>query len=117
VLQKYAFCSIIAYKCFERVIILAKAITVRVDDEVKEQAEIMLDDIGISMTTFFLASLKALIREKKIPFAMVTSQYLTDHIIIEKLAEAEKEANNPNSTWLSHDEVFGKIREKYKYEV
>ena len=30
---------------------MAKAITVRVDDDVKEQAEIMLEDIGINMTT------------------------------------------------------------------
>jgi len=96
---------------------MAKAITVRVDDDVKEQAEIMLDDIGMNMTTFFLASLKALIREKKIPFAMVTSQYLTDRAILEKLAEAEKEADNPDTVWLSHDEVFGEIREKYKYEI
>jgi len=99
------------------VIILAKAITVRVDDDIKEQAEIMLEDIGMNMTSFFLASLKALIREKKIPFAMVTTQYLTDLIILEKLKEAEKEADNPNTSWLSHDEVFRRIREKYGYEV
>jgi len=29
----------------------------------------------------------------------------------------KKEANNPNTTWLSHDEVFSKIREKHGYEV
>ena len=96
---------------------MAKAITVRVDDDVKEQAELMLEDIGMNMTTFFSLSLKALIREKKIPFAMVTSQYQTDKLILEKLAVAEVEANNPNTKWLSHDEVFGKIREKYGYEV
>ena len=99
------------------VITLAKAITVRVDDDVKEQAEIMLDDIGMNMTTFILASLKALIRERKIPFAMVTAQYLTDQAIIGKLAEAEKEASNPDTVWLSHDEIFGKIRKKYGYEI
>ena len=96
---------------------MAKAITVRVDDDVKEQAEVMLDDIGMNMTSFIHASLKALIRERKVPFAMVTTQYLTDQIILGKLAEAEKEADNPNTTWLSHDEVFSKIREKYKYEI
>ena len=48
---------------------------------------------------------------------MVTTQYLTDEIILGKLAEAEKEADNPNTTCLSHDEVFSKIREKYKYEI
>lgn len=96
---------------------MAKAITVRVDDDVKEQAEIMLEDIGINMTTYFVSSLKALIRERKIPFEMVTTQYLTDKMILEKLAEAEKEAAIPNTKWLSHDEVFSKIREKHGYEV
>jgi len=96
---------------------MAKAITVRVDDEVKRQAESMLDDIGMNMTTFFLASLKALIREKRIPFAMVTTQFLTDQDILSKLAEAERESENPNTEWLNHDEVFGKMREKYGYEV
>jgi antitoxin component of RelBE/YafQ-DinJ toxin-antitoxin module len=69
------------------------------------------------MTTFFLLSLKALIREKKIPFAMVTSQYQTEQIILDRLAVAEIEANHPNTKWLSHDEVFSKFREKYCYEV
>ena len=96
---------------------MAKAITVRVDDDVKEQAEIMLEDIGINMTTYFVSSLKALIRERKIPFEMATTQYLTDQLLLVKLAEAEKEANDPDTTWLSHDEVFGKIREKHGYEV
>ena len=73
----------------------------------------MLEEIGINMTTFFISSLKALIRKKKIPFAMVTSQYLTDQIILGKLSEAEKEADDPNTKWLSHDEVFGRIKEKH----
>ena len=94
-----------------------KAITVRVDQTVKEQAERMLDDMGINMTTYIVSSLKALVREKKIPFELVTTQYLADRIILEKLAEAEKEATDPNTIWLSHDEVFSKIREKYGYEI
>ena len=94
-----------------------KAITVRVEQTVKEQAERMLDDMGINMTTYIVSSLKALVREKKIPFELVTTQYLADRIILEKLAEAEKEASDPNTIWLRHDEVFSKIREKYGYEI
>jgi len=93
---------------------MSSAITVRVEPDVKEQAEIMLEDMGITMTTFFVSSLKALIREKKIPFEMVTTQYLRDQVILEKLAEAEREAENPNTVWLSHGEVFGKFKDKDK---
>ena len=94
-----------------------KAITVRVDSTTKEQAERMLDDMGINMTTYISSSLKALVRERRVPFEMVTSQYLSDQEIIAKLVESEKEANDPNTRWLSHDEVFGPLREKYGCEV
>ena len=112
-----ANCSIIAYNIHKGLIHLeTKAITVRVDQTVKEQAERMLDDMGINMTTYIVSCLKALIREKKIPFELVTTQYLADKLIIEKLIEAEKEASDPNTIWLNHEEVFSKIREKYGYD-
>jgi len=100
------------------VIVLAtKAITVRIDDAVKAQAEAMLKDMGMNMTTYIASSLKALVRQRKIPFEMVTTQYLADQIILNELAVAEKEVTDPSETWLSHDEVFGKIRERYGYVV
>ena len=94
-----------------------KAITVRVDAATKKQAEKMLDEMGINMTTFIASSLKALVREKRIPFEMVTSQYLVDKEIVASLMEAEQEANDPNTKWMSHEEVFGSLREKHNYEV
>jgi addiction module RelB/DinJ family antitoxin len=94
-----------------------KAITVRVDGVTKEQAEKMLDEMGINMTTYIASSLKALVRERRIPFAMVTEEYLNDQIILSKLAAAEKEANDPNTVPLEMDEVFGRLRKQYGYNV
>lgn len=94
-----------------------KAITVRVDGATKEQAEKMLDEIGISMTTYIASSLKALVRERRIPLAMVTEEYLSDQIMLAKLAEAEKEAADPNARWLTQDEVFGPFRERFGYAM
>ena len=94
-----------------------KAITIRVDDAIKDQAETMLNDIGINMTTFIVSCLKALIRERKIPFEMVTTQYSIDQMILEKLIEAEREAADPDTIWVSHNEVFKRFREQYDYEV
>jgi DNA-damage-inducible protein J len=94
-----------------------KAITVRVDGVTKEQAEKMLDEMGINMTTYVVSSLKALVRERRIPFAMVTEEYLSDKIILAKLAEAEKEAADPNTKWLTQDEVFAPIRERFGYGI
>jgi len=94
-----------------------RAITVRVEDDVKKQADIMLEEMGITMTTYIVSSLKALIREKKIPFSMVTTQYLVDQVVLGKLVEAETEAADPATAWLTHEEVFKKIRERHGYEV
>ncbi|MDR1689501.1 MAG: type II toxin-antitoxin system RelB/DinJ family antitoxin [Clostridiales bacterium] len=94
-----------------------KAITVRVDSSTKEQAERVLDDIGINMTSYISSSLKALVRERRIPFAMVTEEYLCDQIILSKLSEAEKEISNPNTVLIDHDDVFAPVRKRFGYEV
>jgi len=53
---------------------MSKAITVRVDENVKQQAEDMLNEIGLNMTTYINSSLRALVREKKVPFELTTKQ-------------------------------------------
>jgi len=37
--------------------------------------------------------------------------------IDEKLAEAEQAAADPDAVWYTHDEVFGRLRDKYGYDV
>jgi len=53
---------------------MSKAITVRIDESVKQQAEDMLNEIGLNMTTYINSSLRALVREKKVPFELTTKQ-------------------------------------------
>ena len=115
-------CCKIEYKMKELIVLANKAsadkaITVRVDSATKTKAEKILNDIGINMTAYISSSLKALVRERRIPFAMVTDDYFTDRIILAKLSEAEKEASDPNTKWLTQDEVFGPIRKRFGYEV
>ena len=68
-----------------------KAITVRVEYAVKKQAEAMLEEMGLDMSTYIIASVKALVREKKIPFPMVTGQYITERAPLECLAVSSAE--------------------------
>jgi len=91
-----------------------RAITVRIDGATKEKAEKMLEDMGINMTAYVASSLKALVRERKIPFDMVTSEYLNDQAITAKLAEVEAD---PNTKWLTREDVFEPIRERFGYEI
>jgi DNA-damage-inducible protein J len=87
-----------------------KAITVRVDENIKKQAEEVLDDIGLNLTTFIGASLRAVVREKRVPFDMVSTEYLTDQIILEKLTEAQEYSRKPDAVKYSKDEFFSKAR-------
>ena len=51
---------------------MSKSIAIRIDDELKQQAEKTLDEIGLNMTTYVIASLKALVREQGVPFELKT---------------------------------------------
>ena len=53
---------------------MSKAVTMRIDENLKQQAEETLEEIGLNMTTYFITSLKALVREKKVPFELTTIQ-------------------------------------------
>lgn len=44
---------------------MSKSITMRIDDNLKKQADEILEEIGLNMTAYFTSSLKALVREKK----------------------------------------------------
>ena len=92
-----------------------KSITVRVDEETKSSAEAILDDIGINITTLFNACLKAVVREKRVPFALVSREY--NHAIKEKLEESLAVAADPSAKRYTHDEIFAPLREKFGYEV
>jgi len=92
-------------------------ITVRVEDDVKKEAEIILDDIGINVTTLFNACLKALVREGRVPFELASSELVLKRVIRKKLEESQVAASSPDMPRFTHDEIFGRLREKYGYEV
>jgi len=94
-----------------------KTITVRVEEEVKRQAEVILDDIGINITSLFNACLKALVREQKVPFALVSNEYILKETIREKLEESQAIAADPNAKRYTHEEIFNPLRGKYGYDI
>jgi len=72
---------------------MSKAITVRIDENVKQQAEDMLNEIGLNMSTYINSSLKALVREKKVPFELTTRQHANSEYLTkldESIAQAER---------------------------
>ena len=94
-----------------------KTITVRVEEDTKRQAEAILDDIGLTVTGLINACLKAVVREKRIPFQLVSSEYEFQQMVRAKLEESEAAANDPSARRYTHDEIFAPLREKYGYEI
>ena len=94
-----------------------KTITVRVDEDTKREAEIILDDIGLNVTTLFNACLKAVVREKRVPFSLVSSDYEINKMIRSKLEESLIVAEDPSAKRYTHEEIFGPLRKKYGYEL
>ena len=90
-------------------------VTVRVDDCIKEQAEIILDDIGINLTTLFNACLKALVREQRVPFELASTEFALRKAIRKKLEESKAVAADITNRRYTHEEIFGPLREKYNY--
>jgi DNA-damage-inducible protein J len=86
-----------------------------VDENVKLQAEPILEDIGINVTTLFNSCLKALVRERRVPFSMEDGSRA--RLIREKLEESLAVAADPAAPRFTHDEIFAPLKEKYGYDV
>ena len=72
---------------------MSKTVMIRIDDKLKKQAEEMLEEMGLNMTTYFTSSLEALIREQKVPFELITVQKLNADYLA-KLDNSLEEARN-----------------------
>lgn len=68
-------------------------ISLRVDDEVKRNAERTLNDIGLSMSTAINIFLKTVVRENRIPFELSADPFYSR----ENIAELEKRVENIRS--------------------
>ena len=83
---------------------MSRAITVRIDENVKQQAEDMLSEIGLNMTTYINSSLRALVREKKVPFELTTLQQANNEYLA-KLDESITQAERGEVVKYSMDEL------------
>ena len=48
-------------------------LTIRVDNDLKDEASAILEDMGLNLTSGITVFLKTVVREKKIPFEIKTS--------------------------------------------
>ena len=77
-------------------------ITIRMDEELKKQAEELFADLGLSMTTAFLAFTKQAVREQRIPFNL--SRNVPNARTVAALEEVEKMKLHPQD-YKGYDDV------------
>jgi DNA-damage-inducible protein J len=102
------------YEIQEELIAMTTArISVNVEKEVKQNAQRILGEIGMDLTTAIDLLLRTIVREERIPFELRTTRaYREDAYKQYVKAELEKsklEAAEPNTKWQSHDEVMAKL--------
>ena len=54
------------------------SITVRMDTNLKKQAETLFDDMGLTMTTAMTLFAKAVVRQNKIPFEITADPFYSE---------------------------------------
>ena len=54
------------------------SITIRMDENLKKQAEILFEDMGLNMTTAFTIFTKAVVRQGKIPFEISADPFYSE---------------------------------------
>lgn len=52
-----------------------ETITIQMDENLKKQAELIFEDMGLNMTTAFTIFTKAVIRQNKIPFEIIADPF------------------------------------------
>lgn len=65
--------------------------TMRIDEELKMQAENLFEDLGMSLSTAFTIFLKQAVREQQIPFNI--SRNVPNSVTLEAMKQAENDEN------------------------
>ena len=91
-------------------------ISVNVDGEIKQRAQMVLSEIGMDMTTAIDLLLRTIVREERIPFDLRTEKSYRKEVyrnfIREELEKSKIEASNPHTVWLTHDDVIEQLEKQ-----
>ena len=53
-------------------------VNIRIDDELKNRADVLFDELGINMTTAFTMFIKAAVRQNGIPFELSIDPFYSE---------------------------------------
>lgn len=86
-------------------------ITMRIDEDLKAQAEELFADLGLNMTTAFMIFVKQAIREQRIPFTI--AREIPNEETIEALEEVKQMKLDPSigKSYTDVDEMMKELLE------
>lgn len=92
-------------------------VSIRMDEELKKQAEELFDELGLNMTTAFTVFLKKAVREQRIPFE-VSADY-PNAVTRAAMEETEAILRNPSAykSYSSAEEMMEDILKDENEEV
>ena len=98
----------------KRVISMATSrISINIDEDVKRNAQQILSEMGLDMTTAINSFLRSLVREKRFPCEIhmepIFCEAACNEYISKELDKSLQEAMDPNTKWLSHEEIVARI--------
>lgn len=79
-------------------------ITIRIDEDLKKQAERLFDEMGMNMTTAYTIFTKAVVRQGKIPFEITANKIPNNETI--KAIEDVENGVNLSKTYSNPNEMF-----------
>ena len=84
-------------------------VTIRMDSVLKQEAEALFSDLGLNMTTAFVAFAKQAVREQRIPFML--SREIPNEETRQAIEEIEKLKKNPHKkSYGSFQELLDDVR-------
>jgi DNA-damage-inducible protein J len=85
-------------------------ISIRLDKELKEQAESLFSELGMNMTTAFNIFLRQSVRQHKIPFEIALNT--PNDVTIAAMEEAERISRDPNTKrYSSFSEIVSEVND------
>ncbi|HHX96653.1 MAG TPA: type II toxin-antitoxin system RelB/DinJ family antitoxin [Clostridia bacterium] len=84
-------------------------LTMRIDKELKDQAEQLFSELGMNMTTAFTVFIRQAIRERKIPFEISLNSPNSETIAA--MEEANRISRDPSAKrYSSFEELIAEVR-------
>ena len=89
--------------------------TLRIDDKLKADCDMVFDDLGINMTSAITLFLKQVVRTRGIPFEISCMPYIVNDRIEDKLAEARADVTAGRVKPM--DQVMNRLRSKFNVQA